>query len=334
MVENKLIIVTNNIVEERLDKLILQYVSDIEQWKTLTRSQIKRLIENHCVYINDKIAQKSGSIISSNSIITINFSDLIESEIKSYELPLKIYFEDKSLIVIEKPFGISVHPGAGEKSKTIVNALISHLKDDQFSEYFNDKNRPGVVHRLDKNTTGIIVLAKDKFILKELSSQFANRTVERKYTALVLSTPRKIRSIDLNDSGKIELNLGRDPSNRLKICVLDSKGRSAITNWKVLERMDYANLVEVKLETGRTHQIRVHFSHLLSPILGDPLYGNFDVLPKLLLKKTMNFGRQALHAKLLAFTHPLTKERLKFESDLPLDFKQLIQVFKEYKNNI
>ena len=190
--------------------------------------------------------------------------------------------------------------------------------------------KPEIVHRLDKGTSGLLVAAKSEKIRLGLNQQFAAHTVGRRYHALAMVTPRAKRVIQMQDAGRIETQLGRHPQQRIKMAVVETAGKFAATNWAVLDKYNYAYLLELKLETGRTHQIRVHLDHLASPILGDPLYGDFSLLPNELALKCQSMGRQALHAKSLSFIHPQSDELLSFDSELPDDFQDLMSVFSEF----
>ncbi|NLF26131.1 MAG: RluA family pseudouridine synthase, partial [Deltaproteobacteria bacterium] len=225
-----------------------------------------------------------------------------------------------------KPANLSMHPGAGNPDRSVLNALIGHFKPG--SAGFSDPARLGLVHRLDKDTTGVVVVAKTPAAMAMLSAQFSERSVKKVYQALAFVTPRGRRLVQLSAKGRIDAPLGRHPKRRTSMAVVAEGGRSAISDWECLELMPYAALLEVKLLTGRTHQIRVHLQHIGSPIIGDALYGEFSGLPKPLLEAAKAFGRQALHACCLEFNHPLTKERLMFESPLPMDFQELIKVFR------
>ena len=216
-----------------------------------------------------------------------------------------------------------MHPGAGEHSKTVVNALLSRFKVQEFS----DTSRPGVVHRLDKDTTGLVVLAKDPGTMAKLSGQFAEKIARRTYIALVTSTSRS----PICESGTIDINLVRSPRNRKEFVTSNNKGKHAITHFKVLEYFKNGTLLELKLETGRTHQIRVHLKYMGHPVVGDKTYGTKGPLPAELKKEVESFGRQALHAKSLSLFHPKTEKLMTFFVDPPDDFISLISKFRNYK---
>ena len=233
-------------------------------------------------------------------------------------MDLVILFEDADLIVVNKPAGLTVHPGAGISSGTLVNGLLGHCSD---LSGIGGEIRPGIVHRIDKDTTGILVVAKNDAAHQGLSTQFSQHTVKRVYYALVFGSPR-------TDKGRIEGEIGRHPVDRKKMSGSARHGRHAVTHWKVLARYSGVSLLQLRLETGRTHQIRVHLSEAKHPLLGDSVYGGDarlgnikDAKLKALIKA---LGRQALHAKTLGFIHPSSGEYVEFDSDLPEDMQRII----------
>jgi len=310
----------------RLDKVIHEEISQQTELEDVSRSQIKLWISGGRVSVDGETLTKAGALVKPGSKLTV--LPLLESpyEIEPYDFELDVLYEDSSLIVINKPAGLTMHPGAGNRHETLVNALYARTPEIKNVE--NETFRPGIVHRLDKDTTGVVVIAKTTSAHNVLSAQFADRSVDRKYLALVLTTPRARREINSNDSGVIDAAIGRCPQNRVKMAVREEGGRSAVTNWQVRERMDYGTLLEVKLQSGRTHQIRVHMDSIASPVIGDRVYGNFAALPKKLEIASQKFGRQALHAYRLEFEHPVSKERMLFEAALPEDFEELLEVFR------
>jgi len=221
-------------------------------------------------------------------------------------IPLDVLFEDDDLIIINKPADLTVHPGAGQREHTLVNALLSHCTT---LSGIGGKERPGIVHRLDKETSGCLVVAKNDIAHRELSKQFAARTVEKIYLALVAGKLRK-------PTGVIEENIGRHPVQRKRMSVSSKRGRAAKTEYRVIRSSDQASLVECRLHSGRTHQIRVHLHHLGHPVLGDKIYA-----PRF----AKNFHRQMLHAWKLGFRHPCTGEWRSFEASLPADFNEAIR---------
>jgi 23S rRNA pseudouridine1911/1915/1917 synthase len=315
--------------EERLDKIISARLSD--QAKAPTRSQVKAAIERGEVRVNGFVVLKAGALVKTGSQVSISLPEEVSDRIVPYAFKLSVLYEDDEVVVIDKPAGISMHPGAGNASTTIVNALAAHFGPEQ-PELFREGVRPGIVHRLDKDTTGVVVVAKTSFSLARLAAQFARRTVGRTYRAVVFSTPRQQREIGRNDSGRIESLIGRSVRDRKKFAVLEVGGKKAITNWTVVERLGFAISLDVVLGTGRTHQIRVHMASIGSPIIGDKVYGDCSGLPMALQEAAETFGRQALHARSLEFVHPTLLKRLSFESALPSDLEGLIEAFRQYGN--
>lgn len=293
----------------------------------LSRSQIKLLIERGAVTIGGRKVLKSGAAVKPGVQVAVEGIPASSSVIEPWDHEIPILFEDESLLVINKPPGISMHPGAGQPDKTILNALWSHL-GSQFGD--SGSMRAGIVHRLDKDTTGAVVIAKNVEAQNELSRQFAKREVKKIYLALALSTPRSKRILNREDSGVIEAGLGRDSKNRLKMAVKE-EGRHSVTHWKVVERMGYGALLEIDLKTGRTHQIRVHLNHIHSPVIGDPTYGDFSMLPTALKRAANEFGRQALHASNLEFRHPARREEIRVEAPVPKDMEKLIDAFRNHR---
>ncbi len=309
----------------RLDQLISDQLKS-----TITpppsRSFAQKLIESGVVLVNGKVCVKVGAKVDSGVFIELSLPEFKAGEIKPSDRKLEILFEDQHLMVINKPSGLSMHPGAGRDEDTLLNAVIGSLVwDDKSSK------RPGIVHRLDMDTTGVVVVAKNPLVHSSLSQQFAERTINRTYQALVWTTPRGNRVVNKSESGVIDTQYGRHPNRRLEMSVLSKGGKRAVTNWKVEDRFVYGSLLRIKLETGRTHQIRVHLTHIGSPVIGDRTYGDFSGLPRELRRASDEFGRQALHAQELGFTHPVTGEVLKFEAPIPDDMQNLIEVFRTWR---
>jgi 23S rRNA pseudouridine1911/1915/1917 synthase len=248
-------------------------------------------------------------------------------QLEPFEFPLQILFEDADLLVINKPAGISMHPGAGNRAHTIANAVVQHVGVKQRA--VGEGDRPGIVHRLDKDTTGVVVIAKSTPVHAALAAQFAERSIDRSYRALVFTTPRAKRPVQSSDHGEISGPIGRHPTKRT-LMAISAKGKEAVTEWKVLERFTYGTLLECRLQTGRTHQIRVHMESIGCPVIGDSTYGDFSNLPPQLREAAEAFGRQALHAATLSFTHPSSGERLSFTAPLPDDFQKLLDAFQAY----
>ncbi len=313
--------------ELRLDMYMLEEFKKKSELSKWTRSQIKNLIESGAVVLNNKQIKKPGVLIKPGSLLEITLESDRRLDVEQWDIEIPVLYEDKSLIVINKPQGISMHPGAGHKDKTIVNAMAAYFSKDLLEKDV----RAGVVHRLDKDTTGIVVLAKNVEIHHSLCQLFAKREIKKTYQALVMSTPRSKRIVNKQDSGEIETMIARDPKSRTKMSVSKEDGKKALTSWLVKERMSYACLLEIDLKTGRTHQIRVHFNHVNSPIIGDITYGDFSALPLKLKKIAENFGRQALHASELAFKHPVNGKLIKLKAELPQDMESLIDEFRKFK---
>jgi len=286
----------------------------------LSRSQIKKLIETGKVQIDGRKA-KAGLRLRENEVVTLTIPEPRRLEIEAEAIPLKVLYEDRHLIVVDKPAGLVVHPGAGNYSGTLVNALLHRCPD---LAGIGGVLRPGIVHRLDKDTSGVLVVAKDDLAHRSLSDQFRKHTAERNYVGIVFG--------QLSEEGRVDAPVGRHPTQRKKMSARPWKGREARTYWRVLERFRSFNLAEFRLQTGRTHQIRVHLSSIGHPILGDPLYGgrkrlaSVESLP--LRQGLRRLKRQALHATSLGFVHPVTGDVLKFSSPLPEDIQEAIALLR------
>lgn len=306
----------------RLDKAIVQELSTRHSF---SRSQVERWIEEGRVTVAGVKILKSSYKVASGDVIAIASFDEQPTELAPYEFNLSILYEDADLIVINKPAGLSMHPGAGNQEETLANAVVSHVGKKQLN--VGEPDRPGIVHRLDKDTTGVIVVAKSTPVHAALAKQFADRTIDRAYQSLVFTTPRARRAVQLAEEGEVQAPIGRHPTNRKRMAIVEG-GKAAITRWRVMERFTYGTLVECRLQTGRTHQIRVHMESIGSPIIGDRVYGDFTSLPQRLREAAERLGRQALHACSLAFTHPTTGKRLSFNAPLPKDLEELIELFR------
>lgn len=269
--------------------------------KPISRSHIKKLIDNGNILINGAKVKVHHKVRTGEKI-EVALEELPFLSLEPEDIPLDIIYEDDDIIVVNKPPGMATHPGPGITSGTLVNALLHHCKS---LSTVNDA-RPGIVHRLDKDTSGIMVVAKNNFSHMELAKQFKERTVKKRYIALV-------RGILELDEGVVDLPIGRHPSLRQKMAVRYDSPKKAITEYKVLKRLKDFTMVELNLKTGRTHQIRVHMTYLGHPILGDKKYGAKD-----------RFPRQALHSYFLSFSHPRTGENLEFIAELPADIKNLV----------
>jgi 23S rRNA pseudouridine1911/1915/1917 synthase len=295
---------------ERLDRVLALALPD------LSRSRLKQLIEAGAVYSGGAKLGDADMRVKRGQSIVVDIPPAVRAEPEGQDIALNIVFEDAHLVVIDKPAGLVVHPAAGNRDGTLVNALIAHCGDSLRG--IGGELRPGIVHRIDKDTTGLIVAAKTEQAHSSLGKQFAAHKVERVYQALVWGVPR-VRA------GAIEGALGRSPLNRQKMAVLRIGGKAARTHYKVMEAFgSTAALVECRLETGRTHQVRVHMAHLGHPLIGDPVYGRPRTIPGL----TLAIKRQALHAAVLGFQHPATQKVLRFESVLPEDFTETYLALK------
>ncbi len=310
---------------ERLDRAVVRALAEVAD---ASRSQVERWIEQGAVSVNGKIIVKPAYKLGSGDTMVITLPPERPTTLEPLDLPLDLIFEDRHLLVVNKPAGLSMHPGAGNTKYTLANAIVQHVGRTQLA--VGESDRPGIVHRLDKDTTGIVVVAKSTPILAALSKQFAERTAGRSYSALLFSTPRAVRPIQRAEQGEVNAPIGRHPTQR-RLMAISEHGRSAVTQWRVIERFCYGTLVECKLKTGRTHQIRVHMQSIGCPVIGDQVYGDFSNLPQGLREAADRFGRQALHAATLSFTHPVTKERLSFSAPLPTDFEHLLEVFRAYE---
>lgn len=266
----------------------------------ISRSKVAKMLENNILVNNVKV--KPSYKVTNNDIIEVE--EYVENfEIKPLELDLDIVYEDDDVLVVNKPNGLVVHPAVGHISDTLVNALMHHCN---LSE---DKIRPGIVHRIDADTTGLLMVAKNNYAHDFLAKQLEEKTVIRKYYAIVWGVIK-------NDTGTIDAPIGRSVTDRKKMCVTSINSKSAITHFKVLERYKRATLIELKLETGRTHQIRVHMASIGHPLVGDLVYGHN--------KQKIKIEGQALHAKTLGFIHPSTREYMEFNSELPDYFNDIL----------
>ena len=292
------------------------------QIENATRSKVQQAIEAGMVLVNGK-AVKSSYLLNPNDKIDITFSRPPRPDLTAENIPIEILFEDESLLVVNKPAGMVTHPAYGNYSGTLVNALLYHCNK---LSTINTEMRPGIVHRLDKDTSGLMVVAKTDAAHAFIAKQFSKRTIEREYLAIVWG---KFKS----SKGTIEANLGRSKRDRKKVAVTKD-GKHAITEYVVLKEFDFLSLVSLHLKTGRTHQIRVHLSHIGHPVFGDPTYGGrsntWNGLEGKKAQQAANLlkliSRQALHAKTIGFIHPSTKEFVKFDSELPVDMKEVMEM--------
>lgn len=309
----------------RIDK----FLSD--RLENSSRTRIQNAANAGNILVNNKAVKPNYKIKPGDIVQVVLPTPPREIELIPENLPLNIVYEDDDVLVVNKEPGMVVHPAYGNYTGTLVNALMWHFRD--LPLFSTGESRPGLVHRLDKNTSGILVVAKNEYALNRLSKQFFDRTTDRRYNALVWGIPDP-------PEGTITGNVGRSIRDRKVMQVFkdESEGKTAITHYKVLEDLGYISLIECKLETGRTHQIRVHFSHIRHPLFNDEEYGGDQILKGTTFTKYQQFikncfkilPRQALHAKSLAFDHPVTGKRLSFDSDLPDDMVQVIDKWRKY----
>lgn len=285
---------------ERVDKFVTDSIDD----QGVSRTQVQEWIKAGAVQVDDKVAKANLKVAEGNRVVLI-IPEPEEAAIVPENIPLEVIYEDSDLIVINKKRGMVVHPAPGHSSGTLVNALMYHCKD---LSGINGMIRPGIVHRIDKDTTGLLMAAKNDLAHISLAEQLKEHTVTRKYIALVHGNLP-------HDQGTIDAPIGRDLNDRKLFTVTEHNSRHAVTHFHVLERLGDYTIVELQLETGRTHQIRVHMKYIGHPLAGDPVYGR---------NKTVALKGQALHATLLGFTHPRSGERLEFEMPLPADFEYVL----------
>lgn len=307
----------------RVDKYLMNFIENA------TRNKIQLAIKAGNVLVNDSPVKANYKVKPHDVVRVVLTHPPHENLLVPENIPLNIVYEDDELIVIDKPAGLVVHPGHGNYSGTLVNALIYHFKNLPR----NSNERPGLVHRIDKDTSGLLVVAKTDLSMANLASQFFNRTTQRRYAALVWGNLKE-------EEGVIEGHIGRSQKNRLQMDVYPdgSHGKHAVTHFKVVERFSYVTLVECRLETGRTHQIRAHFRHIGHPLFNDERYGGDRILKGTTFTKYKQFvencfkvlPRQALHAKTLGFKHPTRGEDMYFESELPEDMTACLDKWRNY----
>ena len=295
--EKKEIIKVEEVSGERIDSFLAKRLD-------LTRTRVQELIKSEQVKVNNKKV-KSSYKIEENDEIEVIIPEIEEVEIMPEDIKIDIVFEDKDIAIINKQAGLVVHPAQGHYSGTLVNAILYHIKD---LSGINGEIRPGIVHRLDKDTSGLIIIAKNDKAHLELTNMFQNKEIKKTYLAIVKGKLNKKK-------GRIVTQIGRDRNDRKKMAVLDSltQGKNAITNFRVIDQNERFSLIKVDIETGRTHQIRVHMKYMGYPILGDAVYGRVD-----------SEKRQMLHAYKLEFLHPITKEKMEIIAELPDDFKKTL----------
>ncbi|MDZ4139435.1 MAG: RluA family pseudouridine synthase [Erythrobacter sp.] len=287
----------------------------------LSRARVQGLIDDGRVEVAGKLAASASAKVSADTPFRIEIPPAIAAEAAPEDIALTVVYEDEHLIVIDKPAGMVVHPAAGNYTGTLVNALLHHCAQNGGGQLsgIGGVARPGIVHRIDKDTSGLLVVAKSDAAHEGLAAQFAAHSVHRRYLAVCAGHPSPAE-------GTIDARVGRSDADRKKMTVLpnnSSRGKTAVTHYKLIERFDHAALIECRLETGRTHQVRVHFASIGHALLGDPAYAR---IPKPLrpVFEELGFARQALHAAELGFVHPVNGEMLHFRSDLPADMQELI----------
>jgi 23S rRNA pseudouridine1911/1915/1917 synthase len=313
----------------RLDRFLAQALPE------LSRSRLQGLIDQGAVTLEGEKIGDGNRRVKPGEIYDVAIPEPTTATPQGEDIPLTVVYEDKDLIVIEKPAGLVVHPAAGNPDGTLVNALIAHCGTDLAG--IGGEARPGIVHRLDKDTSGLLIAAKNEQAMKSLAKQFAAHTIERAYHAVVWGTPR-------SGEGLVEGHIGRSPFDRKRMAVLRGQGKEARTRYRVIERFGdperpFASLIECRLETGRTHQIRVHLTHLGHPLIGDPQYGRARQPPRAknpeeetAFALATGFSRQALHAFILGFQHPSLHKSMHFESPWPADFEGLVAAFRALKS--
>jgi 23S rRNA pseudouridine1911/1915/1917 synthase len=280
---------------------------------TLSRERLKALIRSGNLVSGDFALRDPATKVRGHEHFQLNVPEPEPADNEPQDIPLPIVFEDPHLLVVDKPAGLVVHPAAGNRDGTLVNALLHHCGTSLSG--IGGVARPGIVHRIDKDTSGLLVVAKTDVAHEGLARQFAAHSIDRRYLAIVSGVPK-------TSGGTIDAPLARSSANRKKIAIVEgSRGKRAVTHWKRLELLSDSALVECSLETGRTHQVRVHMASIGHPLLGDPVYGRSRAHRELL--KSLGFQRQALHAAELGFTHPVTKHRLSFSSGMPADMQEL-----------
>ena len=308
----------------RVDKFLMNFIENA------SRNKIQQSARDGYVHVNGNPV-KVNYKVKGGDIVTVEYKNPPrEHELIPQDIPINIIYEDDDILIVNKEAGMVVHPGFGNWEGTLVNALAFHFKN---LPNMGDDTRPGLVHRIDKNTSGILIIAKNEKSMTVMGDKFANRDLNRRYLSLVWGDMKE-------DEGTITGHIGRSLKNRKVMDVFPDGefGKHAVTHWKVVERLGYTTLVECKLETGRTHQIRAHFKHIGHPLFNDEEYGGERILKGTTFTKYKQFvqncfkicDRQALHAKSLEFLHPITEKEMKFDSDLPEDFSILLDKWRKY----
>ena len=313
----------------RIDKFLFDRMPNV------TRNKLQEAIQNEHIKVNEKKIKSSYKVKSEDKIVVSLPSPPRNEDIEPENIPLDIVFEDKDVLIINKKAGMVVHPAHQNWNGTLVNALMYHFNN--LPEMKNNEGRPGLVHRIDKETSGLLVIAKTEIAMKKLSKQFYDHSIERTYQALVWGTPIKKKDT-------IKVNLGRSFKDRRIIegFADNTFGKKAITHYKLIEEYHYISLIECKLETGRTHQIRAHMKHIGHPIFNDKTYGGDKVVKgnrftnykKFVENNFKLMPRQGLHAKSLGFVHPTSNKKMFFDSELPDDFQEVINRWKKYNKSI
>ena len=311
----------------RVDKFLMNFIENA------TRNKIQQAAKQGHIWVNGAQVKQNYRVKAGDEVKVLFEHPPYEFLLTPEDIPLDIVFEDNQVLVVNKPAGMVVHPGHGNYSGTLINALVHHFKDLPN----NSSGRPGLVHRIDKDTSGLLVIAKTDVAMAHLAQQFFEKSTEREYVALVWGNVT-------NEEGTIEGHLGRNPKNRLQMIVFPEgdHGKEAITHYKVLQRLGYVTLVSCKLETGRTHQIRAHMKYLGHTLFNDQRYGGDKILKGTTFTKYKQFvdncfkilPRQALHAKTLGFVHPTSGETLRFNSEIPVDMANCIEKWSNYTKHI
>ncbi|MGQ1943826.1 RluA family pseudouridine synthase [Ornithobacterium rhinotracheale] len=311
----------------RVDKFLMNFIENA------TRNKIQQAAKAGNILVNDEAVKQNYRVKAGDEVKVVLSYPPRENVIIPQNIPVDIVYEDESVIVVNKAPGMVVHPGHGNYSGTLANALKYHF--DNLPSLTAELERPGLVHRIDKDTSGLLVIAKTEYAMDHLAKQFFNRTTRRLYTAIVWGNIEE-------DEGTIVGHIGRNPNNRMQMAVFEdgSQGKHAVTHFKVLERLGYITVVQCKLETGRTHQIRAHMKHIGHTLFNDERYGGDEILKGTTFTKYKQFvqncfqvcPRQALHAQTLGFEHPVTGEQLDFESPVPEDMTQLLEKWRTYSN--
>lgn len=294
------ITITDEMADERIDKCIHEVIDNF------SRSFIQKLIKEGNVLVNGNTI-KANYVAKTDDAVVMNIPDAIEPDILPEDIPLDILYEDEDILIVNKPKDMVVHPAAGHTSGTLVNAIMFHCKDNLSG--INGVLRPGIVHRIDKDTTGSLIICKNDMAHNAIAEQLKEHSITRKYRAIVVGRVT-------NDEGTIDAPIGRHPNDRKKMSINHQNGKRAVTHYKVLERFDKYSYVECQLETGRTHQIRVHMTSIGHPLLGDSVYSN--------AKFPFHLSGQTLHAMVIGFVHPRTGQYIEFEAPLPDYFEKLL----------